>query len=397
MAVDQQDTFEFDASAESEEDAGVPTREQLQEAFVTGADWTAETLVTQLRKGNIQLDPAFQRREVWDSKRKSALIESIILSLPIPQIVLAEKKDQKNTYLVLDGKQRLITLRQFAVDPDVDADEGWDSLRLKGLTIRPDLNDETLRSLSDKSFSAEVNAFENHTIRTVVIRNYPDEEYLHRVFLRLNSGSVRLSPQELRQALHPGPFTEFLEEAAREGKPLQDALGIKKPDFRMRDNEILLRHIAFSIRPETYTGNLKVFLDETVRELNREWGSRESAVNSVVQQLWQAIEAAIAIFGKREAFSTFQDGEYQGRFNRAVFDVMSNSLQQEAVRNLAVENALSVREAFEHLSTHDQAFQTALTTTTKSKGATSKRFSTWADRLGGALEVKVETPRLDSA
>jgi hypothetical protein len=93
--------------AESEEDLQSIDPSLLGQAVVFGTDWTAATLIDQLRRGNIKLDPIFQRRDAWDTKRKSRFIESIVLGLPIPQIVLAEAKDDRGSFLVIDGNQRL--------------------------------------------------------------------------------------------------------------------------------------------------------------------------------------------------------------------------------------------------------------------------------------------------
>jgi hypothetical protein len=80
------------------------------------------------------------------------------------------------------------------------------------LTLRPDLNGKTLSDLeTDPSFAGDVREFQNQTIRTVAIRSWSDENTLYRIFLRLNTGSVPLPPQELRQALHPGPFVKFVD------------------------------------------------------------------------------------------------------------------------------------------------------------------------------------------
>src|SRR5713226_2936552 len=99
---------------ESEEDLGAIDPSLLGRAVVAGTDWTAETILSQLAKGNITLDPAFQRRDAWKQARKSKFIESIILGLPIPQLVLAESQELKGTFIVIDGKQRLLSLQQFA-------------------------------------------------------------------------------------------------------------------------------------------------------------------------------------------------------------------------------------------------------------------------------------------
>jgi uncharacterized protein DUF262 len=106
--------------AEDEDDLKRADLQRLNEAVVAATDWTAETIIRQLDRGNINLNPAFQRRDAWTATRKSKFIESLILGLPIPQLVLAESKAQKGSYIIIDGKQRLLSLRQFAAKADDD-------------------------------------------------------------------------------------------------------------------------------------------------------------------------------------------------------------------------------------------------------------------------------------
>jgi len=101
-------------ATESEDDLQAVDPSLLGQAVVFGTDWTAATLIDQLGRGNIKLDPIFQRRDAWNAARKSRFTESIILGLPIPQLVLAEAKDDRGSFLVIDGKQRLLSLQQFA-------------------------------------------------------------------------------------------------------------------------------------------------------------------------------------------------------------------------------------------------------------------------------------------
>ena len=77
---------EDDAELESSQVA------KFSQAVLYSTDWTVETIIAQLERGNIDLNPRFQRRDAWSLKGKSRFIESVILGLPIPQIVLAEKK-----------------------------------------------------------------------------------------------------------------------------------------------------------------------------------------------------------------------------------------------------------------------------------------------------------------
>ena len=81
-----------------------------------GTDWTVSTLLELINKGRVDLNPKMQRRDVWKNDKKSKFIESMILGIPIPQVILAERKDKKGSYLVIDGKQRLLSLIQFFSD-----------------------------------------------------------------------------------------------------------------------------------------------------------------------------------------------------------------------------------------------------------------------------------------
>ena len=101
---------------ETEDDLTSLDPSLLGKAVVSSTDWTAETTIGQLAKGNISLDPIFQRRDAWTQSGKSKFIESIILGLPIPQLVLAESPEKKGAFIVIDGKQRLLTLQHFGAN-----------------------------------------------------------------------------------------------------------------------------------------------------------------------------------------------------------------------------------------------------------------------------------------
>ena len=264
------DLFDIEDDQDVTEDLDFDSK-SIPNVVVSSNDWTTETIIRQIEKGNIILNPDFQRRDAWNKKKKSQFIESLILGLPIPQIVLAESKDQKGKYIVLDGKQRLLSLRQFTI-PKNSLD--YKKFNLQGLDIRKKLNKKSYEDLSqDIELSDDFSSFENQPIRTVVIKNWMSEDFLYLVFLRLNTGSVPLSTQELRQALHPGEFVKFLNEKSMKSQELKHILGLKDDtvDFRMRDTELLLRYFAFKNFINKYTGNLKSFLDYTCYLLFKAW------------------------------------------------------------------------------------------------------------------------------
>ena len=105
--------FEENEDSDNGSNNSLELLEEIAEILVTGTDWTTETLLDQLVRENIQLNPRFQRRDAWNIVRKSRFIESIILGFPIPHIVLASNQKERGKFVVLDGKQRLLTILQF--------------------------------------------------------------------------------------------------------------------------------------------------------------------------------------------------------------------------------------------------------------------------------------------
>ncbi|MDQ0813228.1 hypothetical protein QFZ63_004942 [Streptomyces sp. B3I7] len=393
---DYEETEWDDLDGEETDASESVTSDDVTRAVVTDTDWTTETILSQLRRGNIQLNPRFQRRDAWNKPRKSKFIESLILGLPIPQIVLAEDKRRRGKFIVLDGKQRLLALRQFAAGSSFAAaaeeEDGFKGFSLTGLEVREDLKLATLRKMEkEDDYIDDLNAFLNETIRTVVVRRWPNEDFLNLVFLRLNTGSVKLSPQELRQALHPGDFTDYLDDAASESEWLRRALRIKKPDFRMRDVEVLLRYFAFQYKLEEYTGNLKRFLDDTVNELNERWDGGAQHIRQVGDNCNRAIETTFEIFGDN-AFFRWSEGGYEGRFNRAVFDIMTYYFSNEKVRNAAQGNKDKVEKTFQRLCDRNTRFVESIQTTTKTPLATHRRLSLWGAELADTLAIDIALP-----
>lgn len=394
--MDQLDNFQtslFDedqSNGENYDDLRV-TLEEVHEAVIWGTDWTAETIVNQIEKGQIDLRPKFQRREAWDDYRKSSFIESVIAGLPIPQIILAERKDKKGTYLVIDGKQRLVSLRRFFSKAD---DSNYPPLRLKRIELLPDLNNKTYEEIcGDTILNNYISQVENQTIRTIVIKNWPNEEFLYNVFLRLNTGSLPLSPQELRQALHPGPFLDFCDDFSVKSEPIMQILNIKKPDYRMRDIELVVRYFAFKYFINDYNGNLKNFFDETVNKLNQSWSNKERNIIQHAEALNQAILLSIDIFDGKP-FRKWKNRTFDTRFNRAIFDIMVYYFSNNSIFEVAQSNKETIKNAFTELCSEDADFLSSFEFSTKNKVPTQYRFRIWGEKLSSILSIPVSIPEI---
>ena len=366
----------FQTENESEEDIQDVEKLSFSDLAVTGTDWTVETIITQIKKGNIQLDPSFQRRDAWSTKVKSRFIESLFLGLPIPQIILAEQKDKKGKFIVIDGKQRLLSLKQFAL-PDVDTK----ALKLSGLDVLSKFNRKTYAEIENSLFYDDIDAFNNQPIRTVVIKNWKHVEVLYLLFLRLNTGSVKLSPQELRQALYPGEFIDFINCESAQNKSLQKMLNIKKADFRMRDVEILIRYLAFSFYAKDYAGSMQNFLDMTCERLNQSFAEIKPQITEVLALFEKAINLSYDIFGNKKAFRKFKGGKFEDKYNRAVIDIMLFYFSQVKNPDTYVMCREEICRRFEQLCVSDSEFLSALESTTKSLTAVHYRFRKWGEAL----------------
>ena len=376
---------------ETEDDLGSHNPEDFQ-AAVSGTDWTVETIVNQMRKGRVDLNPRFQRRNAWLRQRKSQLIESMMLRYPIPQLVLAERPEAPGTYFVIDGKQRLLALRQFCVDPSDARDAEFEPLKLIGLEILEDLNGMHWNDVQANRPDLAAK-FENHTIRTVFLSHWESDDLLLSLFLRLNTGSVTLSPQELRQALIPGRFVEWVDERSGSSPGLARLLGNTVPDRRMVDAELLLRFLAFNRSTIEYRGNLKRFLDDTCRWFNSTWEASESVAEAGLRDLELSIESAFNVFGDIGVCRKWTGTVYERPFNRALFDVVVGGFAHPDVREAATARPRELEDGYKRLCVTDAPFIRAVTATTKTGDAFRTRFNAWRrvvqDTIGEGFPLPV--------
>ena len=373
----------FDDETESEFKSDA---RKFSEAVVWGTDWTTETVANQLEKGNINLNPSFQRRDAWTDTEKSKLIESLMLGIPVPPIILAENKNKKNSYIVIDGKQRLLSIRRFYStlsekdykERNLAEYESFRQLKLRGLEILDELNGLTYEDVKIKCDEYITN-IDNQAIRTIVIKNWPDESFLYTVFLRLNTGSKKLSPQELRQALKPGEFLTYLDEATANSDVIKKMLNNKNPDPRMKDIELALRFYAFKYSIENYSGNLKEFLDETCEILNSEWETKKNDIMELFAELEKSIEFSYEIMGKNP-FSRYSNSECHNRFNRSIFEIFSYYFSVPIIRAMVRDKKEQFIEEFIKLN-DDIDFVAAVSGTTKDLGRMITRYNQFLNLL----------------
>lgn len=210
------------------------------------ADYTITTILDKYNKSIIV--PEFQRKYVWgkDVIKQSRLIESLLLGLPVPQIFLFQKKNDKNL-LLIDGFQRLNTVHRY-----YNNELALEGVQLEWLNKRyVDLN------------SVDKEALDSTTIRAIIIRQItPNDNYtsMYQIFERLNTGGMFLSPMEIRKAIFFGEFYKNLE-LSNLNNDWKAIINRKTAEVRLRDVEWVLRVIAFYLNgTQSYQEPMKDYL-----------------------------------------------------------------------------------------------------------------------------------------
>lgn len=355
---------------------------------VYSRDWTIETIYNQIKINNIDLNPKFQRRNAWNDHKRSNLIESIIIGYPVPEIVLAENPKQKKSFIVIDGKQRLLTIAGY-IQPELY--EYWDTPNLSGLKVKSNLNGVKYNDLvNEDKFGDELRQFNNSSLRCTIITNFKENDILYDIFYRLNSGSVPLSTQELRQVLNRGEFANYLISITNSIQPLHKVMKLKEPDNRLRDIEILLRCFSMILFASTYTGNLKTFLDDSMSKVNNEWTRYESAINELYGNINKAIEILKGFFGDYHKIGRkYTNGTIEKRFNRVLLEVQVFYFIHLDESIITDENRDAFITGFQKLCQDDFEFRSSIQSSTNTLENYKVRFGKFQDFLNQSLRLEI--------
>lgn len=313
------------------------------EITATPNDFNVKTICDFVDSGAVKI-PAFQRNYVWDIKRASKLVESILIGLPIPQIFLYEEK--RNSFLVIDGQQRLMSIYYFVkqrfprrakrpelrrifadrggIPPEVfENDEYYVKFNLQLPSATPGqfsrFHRQNYSTLGDYQTT-----FNLRTIRNIIIKQVspPDDadSSIFEIFNRLNTQGVNLRGQEIRASLYHSDFMTMLEKVNL--NPVwRKFLQLPEPDLHAKDSEILLRAFATLARGAEYKEPMSRFLNAFAKA-GKSY-SRDQI--EYAQRLFEAFFAAVShlpegIFSVRGS----------RRFNIAVFEAVFRAACEEA-------------------------------------------------------------------
>lgn len=271
--------------------------------------------------GNLR--PEYQRRLRWDNKKKSKLIESFIMNVPVPPVFLYEK--ELGRFEVMDGQQRLNAISEFFSG----------SFALEGLDIWPALNGRNY-SLLPPLVRRGLERAKISAITLMSDNSSSSEDSLDlraQVFERLNTGGERLNPQELRNSLYSGDFNSLIINLSKEPmftsaweipNARDNTRGDNSPSAdlaantlfkRMADVEIVLRFFAFR-DPENLSGSVRSMLDGTMKKLRR---PAAVTLTNLQTEFMDALNLCTSVFGP-DTFKLASVNGKPGKLSRPLYD-----------------------------------------------------------------------------
>lgn len=317
-----------------------------------GADYTVDSLVKRLRSGAFYIPP-FQRAYVWERRQASRFIESLLLGLPVPGVFVA-RESESSKHLIIDGQQRLKTLQFFFDNKFGGVDRKFRltnvASKWNGLTIGNLGPDDKLR-------------LEDSVLRVTIFKqDHPDDNRsIYSVFERLNTGSSKLYPQEIRTCVNHGRFIDLLNEL-NANENWRSIFGPMSK--RQKDQELILRFLAFYFEGDDYKGPMRTFLDQFIAK-NRDL--REPLGSEFRQIFTDTIQVAYEAIGDR-AFRPISK-----LLNAAVFDSVMVGIAKR-IQLKPISDLEQLKNAYETLLT-DEQFVSGFTDRTSNVENVRTRFA----------------------
>jgi len=372
--------LEEDESSAADEEPELEPGVIRRRIFTDKLDPKIHDLYQDWKAGDVILNPKFQRRKVWDDKRCSRLIESVLLEVPLPVFYLAENKD--STQEVIDGQQRLTVFFRY-LDNDYP---------LNGLRELPGLNGLRFQDLE----GPQQKQVRNYPVRTVVFKRESDESLRFQIFERLNTGAMPLNAQELRNCVYRGPYNDRLHDLSRDPDYMA-IMGFKGPEKRMKDVQYVLRFAAFYHSSYlNYKPSMERFMNEEMKKYQNASYEEQNKVHAAFKNTVTLIRSLLG----KNAFKRYYRGDEKSpnghwepkQFNASLFDILMWSMAH-ADKNQVMARLDTIAEALIMLMTHDQDFIDSIELSTSSVKAVTTRFDKWRMTLNAILDSNPKQPR----
>ena len=324
----------FSLKKERQNSQNLLSDEEINEKYKKGeirivteqARYPLDTIETMLDSKKYDLNPEYQRRKRWDQVRKSRLIESFIMNVPIPPIFLYEV--DYSFYEVMDGLQRLTAIYDFYAGAfELEGLEYWQELNGRKYKDLP----EQVRRGVDRRYLSSIILLQE------TAKSDEEAEFLKQiVFERLNSGGEKLTPQETRNALHNGKFNQLCIKLGQnekfrkmwklplESEPEKELLASERYR-KMEDVELVLRFFAYRHIEELGGKTVEKFLDEYLKHANN---YPENTLEQLETLFNDTVEVVHDIFGD-SAFLSPSVGKIRYKSpTKTIYDAMMQAFSR---------------------------------------------------------------------
>ena len=319
------------------------------------------SLIDQLENDEIDLQPDFQRvTDVWDNVKKSRLIESILLGLPLPSFYFSEDPVSQKLSII-DGLQRICAIRDFVLEKE-------NPLKLEGLQFLKNFDGFTFSQLA----RPEVKRIKSLKITMNTLRKGTPLDVKYIIFQRVNTAGVPLTPQEMRHALNQGPAAIFIKELA-DMESFKKATNYSVESKRMQDRDFVNRFIAFFIGYQDYMGDLDMFLNDKMGELNKMTSEQR---NDIRVSFDKAMKCCYEIFKKDTFRKRYKQEDRRKPISKAVYDTLSVNIAwlSDEERTLLLKNTEAFKTGMIRLF-NDKKFYFSITTGTGKRYNVEQRFT----------------------
>ncbi len=317
------------------------------------ARYPIKNIKDMLESGDYKRNPEYQRRKRWDNGKKSRLIESFIINVPLPPIFLYEYEYSK--YEVMDGLQRLTAIDDFY----------HNKFQLEGLEYWKELNGKTLDELpSEIKKGIDRRYLSSIVLLEETAKSIEEAEILKRiVFERLNSGGQPINQQETRNALLTGKFNQLCLRLARNDNfrkmwqiPLEsdgeEELLKSDPYRKMDDVELVLRFFTYRHLDKRSGYSIEDFLDEYLKQANN---FSDETLDKLEKLFSDTIETIYTIFDNN-AFFTPDYTNTVNKPSKTVYDPLMQSVAKyiKQKNQLILEKTNISKNKFQEVITTDK-------------------------------------------
>lgn len=307
---------------------------------------TIGEIANMYRDGDIRISPDFQRLFRWDIERKSRLIESILVRIPLPSIFVFELPDSK--WEVIDGLQRLSTILEFMGElKDPDAGDSVHPLALVGTQYLPSLRgafwseslkaerialdaEKAEKSPDDFIDNSEVyfaldgdlqRAIKRTKIGVQLLEKKSDPKSKYDLFQRLNSGGIAANDQEIRNCaivMVNADFYNDLKDFA-EGDRFSNLIPLGNRSIRKSNHlDNLSKIMAFAFRNYTVGVDIEEFVTNAMVEIA---SSEKAEIVQIFDALNEGLDLLISACGYN-ALRPYRDGQFVGRIGRTSMEII---------------------------------------------------------------------------